>query len=253
MRVLVVDDEPAAASRLKRMLTELGFGEVLVAENGLRALELARDHPPELVLLDITMPEIDGFDVAVRLPEPRPAIVFQTAHHEHALRAFEIRAVDYLVKPVSLERLKTALDRAAREIATRPAEPVGWQSLEELRSAYPFETRTMSRVLVRSARGHRLLATAEITHFISEAGLVYAKTEASTHLTDYTLEKLEPRLAWFVRANRAEMVNLRAVREIQPGINGAATLILGNGTEIAVARRRAAEVRRRLAAVLSID
>jgi len=253
MRVLVVDDEPAAAGRLKRMLSQLGFEDVLIAANGLVALELAGDHQPELVLLDITMPEVDGFDVAVRLPEPKPAIVFQTAHHEHALRAFEVQAVDYLVKPVALPRLKTALDKAARQISARPIEPVGWQSLDELRAAYPFETRYLSRVLVRAARGHRLVPTTEITHLYSEEGLVYAKTRDQAHLTDYTLKELEPRLAWFIRVNRAEMVNLGAVGEIRPAANGAATLVLTDGTEIAVARRRAAEVRTRLGAAMSAE
>jgi two-component system response regulator AlgR len=112
MRVLIVDDEPAARRRLQLMLEELDVEVAGQAENGVRALELAASLRPDLLLLDIVMPEVDGFDVVRHLPEPRPLIVFQTAHDDFALEAFDHDAIDYVVKPVSLARLERALERA---------------------------------------------------------------------------------------------------------------------------------------------
>ena len=115
MRVLIVDDESAARRRLAIMLSELDVEVVGEAKNGLEALQLVRERRPDVILLDITMPEVDGFDVAQHLPEPRPLIVFQTAFDEYALEAFDHEAIDYLVKPVMLPKLQRAIlwqDRA---------------------------------------------------------------------------------------------------------------------------------------------
>ena len=106
MRVLIVDDEAASRNRLAAMLEELDVEVVGVADNGVVAIAKASETHPDLVLLDIVMPEVDGFDVARHLSDPRPLIVFQTAHDEHALRAFEHEAVDYVVKPITRERLE---------------------------------------------------------------------------------------------------------------------------------------------------
>src|SRR5688572_9389174 len=103
MRILIVDDEAAARSRLASLIEEIDAeGTEIVGEapDGMRALELVRRARPDVLLLDITMPEVDGFDVARHLPEPRPLVIFQTAHHEFALQAFDHDALDYVVKPV---------------------------------------------------------------------------------------------------------------------------------------------------------
>ncbi len=114
MRVLIVDDEPNARNRLQIMLEELDVEVVGEAANGMEALEMVESLRPDLLLLDIQMPEVDGFDVARHLPDGGPLVVFQTAHDEFALKAFDHEALDYLVKPVSLKRLAEALERARR-------------------------------------------------------------------------------------------------------------------------------------------
>ncbi|MDH5805642.1 MAG: response regulator, partial [Gemmatimonadota bacterium] len=111
MRILIVDDERVARQRLQIMLSELDLEVVGEAANGLDALKLIRERKPDLVLLDIMMPEINGFDVAKHMSEPKPLIVFQTAFDQYALEAFEHEAVDYLVKPVTLPKLQRAIER----------------------------------------------------------------------------------------------------------------------------------------------
>ena len=111
MRVLVVDDEVAARRRLSIMLSELDVETVGEAENGLEALKQVRERQPDVILLDITMPEVDGFDVAQHLPDPKPLIIFQTAFDEYALQAFDHEAIDYLVKPVTLPKLQRSIER----------------------------------------------------------------------------------------------------------------------------------------------
>ena len=121
MRVLIVDDEAAARRRLASLLEELGVEIVGEAPDGLAALAAVRQHRPDVVLLDVAMPEIDGFDVARHLDEPRPLIIFQTAYAEFALKAFEHDALDYVVKPVTRDRMAQAIDRAARRLASSGA------------------------------------------------------------------------------------------------------------------------------------
>lgn len=247
MRVLIVDDEPAALQRLGAMLEELDVEVVGVAHDGMQALELALERRPDLVLLDIAMPEIDGFDVARHLPEPRPLIVFQTAHDEHALRAFEHEAVDYLLKPVTLERLRRAIDRAARRLNEADTPRPGTAELERARTRVHPNAPPPRRILVRYAGGHRLAALADVDRFATEGGEVYAHAAGASYLCDYTLAELEVRLAGaFVRASRGELVNLERIERILPAGDGAATLTLRDGTRVPVSRRRAASVRQAL-------
>ena len=125
MRILIVDDEAAARERLKFMLEELDVEVVGEASNGLEAIQMSDERKPDLLLLDISMPEVDGFDVAQRLADPRPMIVFQTAFDEFALTAFDHEAVDYLVKPVTLDKLERAVDRPLRQLLQLGARDIG--------------------------------------------------------------------------------------------------------------------------------
>ena len=248
MRVLVVDDEPAARRRLALMLEELDEEVVGEAANGVEALEMARERRPDLLLLDIEMPEVDGFDVARHLPEPRPLLVFQTAYDEYALRAFEHAALDYLVKPVSLDALRRALGRA-RERLNIPALPgIDGEALRSLRAALGQPAARRPRLLVREGRGHRLVGFGEVARFTAEDGVVYAHLDGGAkHLTDYTLAELEERAgAAFLRVSRADLVNTEAVVRIVRSGDGSATLGTRDGATVHVSRRRAAEVWERL-------
>ena len=245
MRVLIVDDEAAARRRLSIMLDDLDVEVVGEAANGVEALEMAGERQPDLLLLDITMPEVDGFDVARHLATPKPLIVFQTAYDEYALEAFEHEAVDYLVKPVTREKLERALDRARDRLGAEGGGEISSDVLRQLRSVVaPSLAKTSPRILVRERGGHRLLPFGDITLFTASEGVVYAQTAESEHLTDYTLKELEERTAGsFVRLNRSEMVNLEAIGRIESNGDGSATITLADGRDLRVARRRAAEVR----------
>jgi two-component system response regulator AlgR len=245
MRVLIVDDEPAARRRLALMLGELDVEVAGEAENGLQALQLARESRPDVLLLDIAMPEVDGFDVARHLEEPKPLIVFQTAYDEYALEAFDHEALDYVVKPVTMSKLTRALDRARARLARRQSVSLDEGLLGQLRAAVGTGSQPRrSRVLVREGTGHRLLPLSEVLRFVADEGLVYAHTAAAAFLTDYTLRELEDRTGdTFVRANRADLVNVDAVARIVSNGDGSATLTLRNGAKVRVSRRRSAEVR----------
>ncbi len=248
MRILIVDDEPAARRRLVIMLEELDVEVVGEAANGMEALELVSARRPDVVLLDIAMPEVDGFDVARHLPEPGPLVIFQTAYDEYALQAFEHEALDYVVKPVTLERLGRALERARNRLdAARPPELTG-ELLERLNLAVAGAAPTRRpRILVRDGDGRRLIPYRDIARFVAKDGVVYAHAAEGVYPTDYTLAELGTRTAGsFVQANRQELVNLDRVERIASNGDGSATLTLGGGARVHVTRRRAAEVRQAL-------
>ena len=245
MRALVVDDEAPARRRLADLLEELGVNVIGEAANGLEALTLAGERRPDVIFLDVSMPEIDGFDVARHLPAPRPFIVFQTAYAEYAVNAFEHDALDYLVKPVTRVRLAQALARIGRRVATTP--PWGAPELATLGAAIGHVPARPERWLVRHGSGHRLVPLADIERFTTEDGLVYAHTPAGAHGTDYTLNELEERLRGaFVRTSRSALVAIAHVDAIASNGDGSATLTLRSGATAHVSRRRASSVREQL-------
>jgi DNA-binding LytR/AlgR family response regulator len=247
MRVLVVDDEPAARSRLGMMLEELDVEVTGEAANGLEALQLCRERQPEVLLLDIEMPEVDGFDVARHLPEPRPLLIFQTAYDEYALQAFDHAAIDYLVKPVSLDRLERALGRARDRLrSSDQGAQVTPDIIASLRSAISAQPR-QPRVLVRDRGGHRLVPFADVYRFTTEEGTVWARLTEARFITDYTLSELEERTAGsFIRVSRGDLVNLDSVSRIVASGDGTGTLELADSTRVRVSRRRFGDVRRAL-------
>lgn len=247
MRVLLVDDEAAARRRLAIMLEELDLEVVGEAENGLQALELIAERKPDVVLLDISMPEIDGFDVVRHLTDHKPLIVFQTAYDEFALKAFDHEAIDYLVKPVTLDRLKRALDRARSRLEGAARQDITPDLVQRLQSAIQGGPTRQPRVLVRHLGGHMLLPYDEVLFFAAKDGIVHARTTNHRYLTDYTLTELETKTgAAFLRPNRAELVNVNHIAAIASNGDGSATLTLSDSTEIRVTRRRAAAVRTHL-------
>ena len=246
LRALVVDDEAPARRRLAELLDQLGVEIVGEAADGVTALDLARERRPDVVFLDVSMPEIDGFDVARHLADPRPLVIFQTAYSEFAVKAFEHDALDYLVKPVTRERLAQAVDRVHRR-APAPEERSAREAIARFGVAIGYVPSRPERLLVRHGAGHRLLPVAEIERFTSADGLIYAHATGAVHATDYTLNELEARLAGaFVRASRADLVSLTDVTGIASNGDGSATLTLASGARVHVSRRRAAGVRESL-------
>lgn len=251
MRILIVDDEPQARSRLAVMLEELDVEVAGEAANGVEALDLVKSLNPDVLLLDIAMPEVDGLEVAMALAEPRPLVIFQTAHDEFALQAFEREALDYVLKPVTLERLDQALARARRRMEERAAQPTVTRELvTELQTALAGGAAPRRpRILVRDGDGKMLVPLKDIVKFAAEEGGVNAHTRLGPYPTDYTLTELEERLGnAFLRVNRAELVNADHVGRIASNGDGSATITLADGATVHVSRRRAADIRRALEA-----
>lgn len=244
MRAVIVDDEPAALRRLATLLDELGVEVVAQAPDGLTALSVVRRLRPDVLFLDVSMPEVDGFDVARRLEDPRPLVIFQTAYGEYAVEAFDHEAVDYIVKPITRERLALAIDRAQRRLDSAGRWTLDASALDRFGSAIGHVPGRPARLLVRHAGGHRLIRVPEISRFTAEEGLVYAHAAGAKLGTDYTLLHLESRLAGaFIRVSRSELVAVAAIAEIRTNGDGSATLTLASGESIRVSRRRAASVR----------
>ena len=242
-KIMVVEDEESLLKLESILLTSRGY-QVCSMRNGKDALECIEKEKPDLVLLDVMLPEVDGFDVARHLPQPRPLVIFQTAFHEFALRAFEHEALDYVVKPVTLERLKHALERAQRRLEADRRVDFSSDLIARLTQTLGESART-ARVLVNDGTGHRLLAYSEINRFVTDEGRVHAQTDRARYSCDYTLNELEERTAGsFVRTSRAELVNLERVQRIDAAGDGLALLTLIDGSRVHVSRRRVADVRR---------
>ena len=239
MRVLIVDDEPLARRRLAALVEESGLAEVAgEAPNGLDALTAVTGLAPDVVLLDVRMPGMDGLEAARHLAtlDAPPAVIFTTAYDEHALAAFEARAVDYLLKPVRLERLAAALERAAVLRAGRAA----------LTPALASGRRRHVSALVGGAL--RLLPVADVLYFQADHGYVSAVAVDQRLLIEDPLRALEDEFAdEFVRVHRNALVNLAAVQGLERDDEGNSVIAFhGIATRLVVSRRLLGTVRRRL-------
>ena len=244
LRVLIVDDEALARSRLRTLLGDCKAPAVDVAgeaANATQAIELLRRQPYDLALLDIHMPGADGLTLAQTLrtlPHP-PAVVFVTAHAEHAVQAFELEAVDYLTKPVRLERLQQALQKAERLLRSR-GEPLNEASAE---------------VLLIQERGRtERVPLAEVLYLKAELKYITVRTAAKTYILDGALSELEEKYAQqFMRIHRNALVARRAVRAIEKHDDpeegeGWAVRLSGIEELLSVSRRQLAAVREAIAA-----
>jgi two-component system LytT family response regulator len=244
IRALVVDDEDIARERLRQMLASIADLEVVgEAADGEEAIQKTLELRPDLLLLDIQMPGASGLEVAACLPRPRPRIVFCTAFDAYAVKAFELHAVDYLLKPVSLHRLAQAIDRV-RQGAPRDA------GLDGLTRAMPGSG---ARLLARCGGRYKVIPQREVLYFSSERGLTRLHTRDRAYALEPTLGDLEDRLdqALFFRLSRAAIVKLDAVAEVRPLIGGTADVVLSNGATLEVSRRRVRDLLERLGGGLS--
>jgi two-component system LytT family response regulator len=234
IKVLIVDDESPARARLRQMLAAHPDVEVVgEAETGVAAMEQVAALEPDLVLLDIQMPGCSGIDVAACLSSPRPHIIFCTAFDQHAVDAFELHAVDYLLKPTSRARLGRALDKV-RSLSASSSEPIAAIDRATRRRSGP------ARFLVKKASRYVVVGEAKVLYFSSEGGLTRLVAESGQHLMDPTLNDLEQRLdpARFSRVSRSALVNLNAVAEVHPLPGGSGEVLLKNGQRLEVSRRR---------------
>jgi len=233
IRVLVVDDEKPARTRIVELLEKSGdVAEVRECSSGASAVRSIADHRPDLVFLDVQMPELDGFGVLRAIgPGRAPVIVFVTAYDRFALRAFENCALDYLLKPFSDERFESCLTRAVENVRMRERSDSNAR-LEKLIGSAP------GRLPIRDGSRIVFLDTGEIV-WIEAAG-VYVELHArhKTHLHRATLSNIEAQLdpGRFVRIHRSAIVNAFCVRELRPQSHGDSIVVLDDKTELKVSR-----------------
>jgi two-component system LytT family response regulator len=244
--VFVVDDEALARRRLIRMLEATGRVEVAGdtgdPEAAVAAIAAAGDL--DLVFLDIAMPVLDGFGLAARLP-PGVMIAFTTAHDEHALRAFQTSAIDYLLKPIRDDDLARALDKLDRLRALPAA-----AARDELARAMAgiLAARAPERIASRLGDRIQLIELDRITHFIAEDKLTYAVTAERSYVVEPSIAELEQRYAraGFFRIHRATLVRLAAIAELASTADGTRVRLGDGRTELPVARERARALKDRL-------
>jgi len=239
MTAYVVDDEHLAVQRLFDLLRRTGRVDVVGSTTDpAEAVRALSAQEVDVLFLDIHMPEIDGFALLERLPRA-PLVVFTTAHDEHALRAFQVLAIDYLLKPIDRAQLERALDKLER---VRGAAPPLADLLELVRGA-----RSPRRIASRLGDRVTLIDLDEVSHFYAAERLTHAVAGGRDHLVDETLAALERQLdpAEFVRIHRSALVNLRFVAELR-GDGGGMTAVLRDGTQLPVSRDRVRPLKDRL-------
>jgi two-component system, LytTR family, response regulator len=257
LRVLIVDDEPLARARLRELLEDEG-DLMIVGEcgNGADAVKRITGDEPDLVLLDIQMPEIDGFGVLRAIGTDRmPAVIFVTASDAHAVRAFEVHAVDYVLKPVDRDRLMEAIGRAKHrlgETADRDEDHEVRSRLAALVAEVSAAVATttgaarsgVARLAIKGDGRVIFVRTADVDWIEAMDNYVRLHVGRETHIMRETLTHLEQRLPpqSFLRIHRSTIVNVERIREVQPWFAGDYVLILGDGTKLTTGRRYRAAV-----------
>lgn len=235
LRALIVDDEELARQRIRHLLQREPDVEVVgECQNGVEAVKAIEDHAPDLVFLDIQMPELDGFGVIDTVGAERmPATLFVTAYDQHALRAFEVHALDYLLKPFDPERFHGALERA-RKWCGSGARPDLSGLVEGIRQERP----TLDRILVRQGDRHVLVRCAAIQWIEAEDNYVRLHVEGTSFLLRQTMTGILGRLNpdQFRRIHRSAIVNLDFIRELQPWTSGDQLVLMKDGTKLTLSR-----------------
>ncbi len=241
IRVLLVDDEPLAREMLREMLK--GDPQVaIVGEscNGREALEAIRRHSPDLVFLDVQMPEVGGFEVLASLgKEEIPHVIFVTAYDQYAVRAFEVQALDYLLKPFDQERFDVSWQRARAQVirdrnGVRDMDQRILALLEELKAGKSY----LERLVIKTGGRIYFLETGEIDWIEAEGNYVSVHSAKKSHLLRETISSLESQLdpRKFVRIHRSSIVRLDFIKELQPWFHGEYRIILQDGTQLTLSR-----------------
>jgi len=245
IRVLICDDEPLARDRLRRMLEKvpatLCLGE---AENGQELLELVPQLHPDLILLDIRMPGMDGLQAAARLSDTAnpPAIIFCTAYDEHAIEAFKVNAVDYLLKPVRQDDLEVALNKSSRINKTQMNAVRREMGEEPVDASHEREF-----ISARSRRGIELIPVADVRYFLADQKYVTVRHSQGETLLDETLKELETEFGdRFLRIHRNALVALDYVEGMEHRGNQYQLRIQGIEERLTVSRRHASAVKKLL-------
>jgi two-component system LytT family response regulator len=233
IRVVIVDDEPLARGLLREWLAAHSEIEI-VAEcaNGFEAVKAATELKPDLLMLDVQMPKLDGFDVLELVGGDIP-VIFITAYDSYAVRAFEVHAVDYLLKPFSAERLAEALDRARARIGS-----VERPSVTELLSTARPDRTPLQRILIRERAEVHVIPVTKIDYIESQDDYVAVKCGGRSYLKEQPLGELEAQLdaSAFVRIHRRYVVNLARLARIEMGVTDSRVAVLNDGTQLPISR-----------------
>lgn len=234
MRIIIADDEPLAIERLKRLVGQLGYTVVATAQHGKQVLDLVQQHQPDVVLLDVQMPELDGLSCAEQLRQMSPllSIVFCTAYDEHALNAFKLHADGYLLKPIMKQELQQLLTR-----------------LEQLKHLSAREeslvaTTTRQHISVKTHKGIELIAIDDIYYFIADQKYVTLRHKQGTALIDDTLKELEHEFAQrFIRIHRNALVAINALVALEHDQQQSYVRLKDIDERLVVSRRLVADVK----------
>jgi len=244
-RVLIADDEePARRLLLEYLRAHPAWKPVAQAKNGLEAVQLANEHAPHLLLLDVQMPKIDGFEVLGLLP-PETAVIFTTAFDEYAIRAFEVHAVDYLLKPFSAERFAQALERAERRLGTARS-----VTAPALAQAARGPDSYLERLVIRDGTEILIIPIDSVDYIQGQDDYVEVFHAGRSSLTQQTLQSLESSLdpRHFVRVHRSYVLNVGRVARLEAWGHGNKLAVLHDGRTVPVSRSGEA----RLKAVLGV-
>ena len=255
LRVLLVDDEPLVRRGLRAFLGAEPDVEVVgECRDGNEAVAAVRALAPDVVFLDVQMPELDGFGVLDALGADRPAVVFVTAFDAYAIRAFDVHAVDYLLKPFDEPRFRVALDRARERIAVRRGAPNDTRAAEarvdarvderldallaQLRGDGRVAGAWLARIAIRESDRVTYVPVTEVDWLEADDNYVRVHTRGGARLVRETLKSLETRLdpARFARIHRSAIVNLERVRELRPTFNGEYVVVLATGARLTLSR-----------------
>jgi two-component system LytT family response regulator len=245
LRVLVCDDELMARKRVLRLLAELpGIEATFECESGEEVLAKLREEDVDVAILDINMPGLSGLETVMQMPEDRPYVIFLTAHPEHAVQAFDVGAVDYLLKPVDDARLAKAITRARHSLDSGVTGAAG---VDRDAPGEAIATRT-SKLAIATHDGAALVNPGDVTHATFDGALVTVHTAARSILTDDTLQDLEAKLPKgpFERVHRRAIVNLDHVDRLESVDSGGYVACLSSGKRVDVSRQSARRLRRRL-------
>jgi two-component system, LytTR family, response regulator len=227
LKTIIIDDEPLAISRLKRLLSryEADFNIIAEAKNGKEGLELIEKHQPELIFLDIEMPEMNGFEMLSKLSY-MPIVVFATAFDQYAIRAFEENSIDYLLKPIEAERLEKTVEKL-KKFQQKPVDnPFNTNLLEMLEKLKP--KKEMHSISVKSGERILFIPLIDIAFFEAEDKYVMLNTiDGKRHVTNSTVAALEEKLPDnFLKVSRAAIINTKTIKEVQKSFNGKYIVIL---------------------------
>jgi two-component system LytT family response regulator len=239
IRTLIVDDEPLARKGVRIVLEKDPEIRILgEAGDGIEALERIKAERPDLVFLDVQMPEMNGFEVLESLSlEELPLVVFVTAYDQYALNAFQVHALDYLMKPFEDERLQEALDHAKAQLqhknGTHPT-----KRLQEMLEATRAERGRVGRIMVRSGGRITFVRVDDVDWIEAQGDYVCLHTQGKKHLVREKISDLEAQLsaAQFLRIHRSTMINVSRIREMQPLFHGEYSVVLQDGTRLTMSR-----------------